>query len=55
VSASAVAVSWTGWLHELARSPVNLPEVLTNAPLFTDNHFVVTGALFNLPAVAIVR
>jgi APA family basic amino acid/polyamine antiporter len=56
VSASAVAVSWTGYFTSLLdHIGVHLPEALTMAPLaFTDNHLVVTGALFNLPAVAIV-
>jgi APA family basic amino acid/polyamine antiporter len=56
VSASAVAVSWTGYFTSLLdHFGLHLPEVLTNAPLaFTDNHIVATGAIFNLPAVAIV-
>jgi APA family basic amino acid/polyamine antiporter len=56
VSASAVAVSWTGYFTSLlGEFGIHLPDALTNAPLaFTDNHLVVTGALFNLPAVAIV-
>ena len=56
VSASAVAVSWTGYFTSLLDEfGLHLPEVLTNAPLaFTDNHVVVTGALINLPAVLIV-
>ena len=56
VSASAVAVSWTGYFTSLLdHFGMHLPDALTNAPLaFTDNHLVATGALFNLPAVAIV-
>ncbi|MEO8459317.1 MAG: amino acid permease, partial [Dokdonella sp.] len=56
VSASAVAVSWTGYFTSLLdHFGIHLPAALTNAPLaFTDNHLVTTGALFNLPAVAIV-
>lgn len=56
VSASAVAVSWTGYFTSLLEHfGIVLPAALTNAPLaFTDNHLVTTGALFNLPAVAIV-
>ena len=56
VSASAVAVSWTGYFTSLLdHFGIHLPPSLTNAPLaFTDNHLVATGALFNLPAVAIV-
>ena len=53
VSASAVAVSWTGYFTSLLdHIGMHLPDALTNAPLaFTDDHLVVTGALFNLPAV----
>jgi APA family basic amino acid/polyamine antiporter len=56
VSASAVAVSWTGYFTSLLEHMgLNLPAALTNAPLaFTDGKLVTTGALFNLPAVAIV-
>jgi APA family basic amino acid/polyamine antiporter len=56
VSASAVAVSWTGYFTSLLdHLGIHLPEALTNAPLaFTDNHLVATGAIMNLPAVAIV-
>jgi len=56
VSASAVAVSWTGYFTSLLdHFGVHLPSALTNAPLaFTDNRLVMTGAWFNLPAVAIV-
>jgi APA family basic amino acid/polyamine antiporter len=67
VSASAVAVSWTGYFLSLLDDistqltkwgmPVNLhiPDVLTNAPLALKNgHIISTGALFNLPAVVIV-
>jgi len=56
VSASAVAVSWTGYFVSLLdHVGIHLPTVLTNAPLaYTDGHLVTTGALFNLPAVAIV-
>ncbi|MGH8172479.1 MAG: amino acid permease, partial [Rhodanobacteraceae bacterium] len=56
VSASAVAVSWTGYFTSLLdHMGVHLPAALTNAPLaFKDNRLVPTGALINLPAVAIV-
>jgi APA family basic amino acid/polyamine antiporter len=56
VSASAVAVSWTGYFVSLLdHVGLHLPTVLTNAPLaYTDGHLVTTGALFNLPAVGIV-
>lgn len=56
VSASAVAVSWTGYFKSLlAHIGVHLPDVLTSAPIaFVDKHLVITGALFNLPAVILV-
>lgn len=63
VSASAVAVSWTGYLLSLLEHigtafnmDLSLPAALTNAPLaFTPEHeLITTGALFNLPAVALV-
>jgi len=56
VSASAVAVSWTGYFVSLLdHVGIHLPAVLTNAPLaYQGGHLVATGALFNLPAVAIV-
>jgi APA family basic amino acid/polyamine antiporter len=56
VSASAVAVSWTGYFKSfLAHIGVHLPDALTHAPIaFVDKHLVVTGALFNLPAVVLV-
>lgn len=63
VSASAVAVSWTGYFLSLLahigqtfNMDLSLPEALTNAPLaFTADHqLVATGALFNLPAVALI-
>jgi len=56
VSASAVAVSWTGYFVSLLdHVGIHLPTVLTNAPLaYIDGHLVTTGALFNLPAVGIV-
>ncbi|HEX8777308.1 MAG TPA: amino acid permease [Rhodanobacter sp.] len=55
VSASAVAVSWTGYFTSLLDNMgLHLPAVLTNAPLaYQDGHLVATGALFNFPAVAI--
>jgi APA family basic amino acid/polyamine antiporter len=56
VSASAVAVSWTGYFVSLLdHLGIHLPAALTNAPLaYQGGHLVATGALFNLPAVAIV-
>jgi APA family basic amino acid/polyamine antiporter len=56
VSASAVAVSWTGYFVSLLdHIGIHLPAALTTAPLaYQGGHLVSTGALFNLPAVAIV-
>jgi len=56
VSASAVAVSWTGYFTSLLdHFNIHLPAILTNSPFaYTDKHIVATGALFNLPAVVIV-
>src|SRR3954466_7537814 len=55
VSASAVAVSWTGYFVSLLdHVGIHIPPALTNAPLdYVDGHLVATGALFNLPAVGI--
>ena len=56
ISASAVAASWTGYFTSLLdHMGLHLPVALTEAPLaFTNGELVVTGHLFNLPAVAIV-
>src|SRR3569833_133476 len=57
MSASAVAVSWSGYVVNLLESMhVHLPAALVNAPVMQDanQHLVVTGALINLPAVLIV-
>ncbi|KZC18407.1 MULTISPECIES: amino acid permease [unclassified Rhodanobacter] len=63
VSASAVAVSWTGYFLSLLdhvghafNMDLSLPTALTRAPLaFTaDHHLVATGALLNLPAVVLI-
>jgi APA family basic amino acid/polyamine antiporter len=55
VSASAVAVSWTGYFVSLLdHVGIHIPPALTNAPVdWVDGHVVLTGALFNLPAVGI--
>lgn len=57
VSASTVAVGWSGYFGGLMKDfglPA-LPEALSSAPVaFQDGAFVFTGALINLPAVAIV-
>lgn len=53
ISASAVATSWTGYFVSLLEHlGIHLPDVLTNAPL--DGKLNATGAIMNLPAVAIV-
>jgi APA family basic amino acid/polyamine antiporter len=57
ISASAVAVSWSGYvMNLLGEAGIHLPMLLTNAPLMQDpqQHLVATGALINLPAVLIV-
>ena len=53
VSASAVAVSWTGYfLSLLDQFGIHLPAALVNAPL--DGSLQPTGAIANLPAAGIV-
>jgi len=53
VSASAVAVSWTGYfLSLLQHFDITLPRELVSAPL--DGQLNRTGAIANLPAAAIV-
>jgi APA family basic amino acid/polyamine antiporter len=53
VSASAVAVSWTGYfLSLLDHFGIHLPAALVNAPL--DGQLKPTGAIMNVPAAAIV-
>jgi len=56
VSASAVAVSWTGYFTSLLDDfGLHLPHAFTNAPFaYTDNALVATGDFINLPAVVIV-
>jgi len=57
ISASAVAVSWSGYVINLLESAnMHLPALLVNAPLVQDStgHLAITGALINLPAVLIV-
>ena len=56
VSASAVAVSWTGYFTSLLDDfGLHLPHKFTNAPFaYTDNALVATGDFINLPAVIIV-
>ena len=57
ISASAVAVSWSGYvLNLLAEANIHLPTALTNAPFAQGDHdqLVTTGAIVNLPAVLII-
>ena len=56
VSASAVAVSWTGYLLSLLDSMgLHLPASLVDAPLaFKGGELVATGAIMNVPAVLLV-
>ena len=57
MSASAVAVSWSGYVvNLLADIGVHLPDALTNAPLgkVADGSLAPTGAVLNIPAVLIV-
>jgi len=57
ISASAVAVSWSGYVVSLlADAHIHLPAALVNAPLGLDahDHIVATGAIINVPAVLII-
>jgi APA family basic amino acid/polyamine antiporter len=56
VSASAVAVSWTGYFRSLVEHMgFHLSPALISAPIaFQNGHLITTGALFNLPAVVLV-
>lgn len=57
ISASAVAVSWSGYVVNLLGSAhIQLPALLVNAPFEqqADGHLEMTGAICNLPAVLIV-
>src|SRR5580693_5148453 len=57
ISASAVAVSWSGYVVSLlGDAHIHLPAHLVNAPLGLDahDHLVATGAIVNVPAVLIV-
>ena len=61
-AAATVAVGWSGYFSGLVESighalgmPLSLPAALTSAPLnIVDGQPVLTGAIINLPAVAIV-
>ena len=53
LSASAVAVSWSGYVSNLLSGwGIHLPSVLINSPI--DAHGKMTGAIINLPAILIV-
>jgi basic amino acid/polyamine antiporter, APA family len=57
ISASAVAVSWSGYVvNLLADAHIHLPAILVNAPLqeSATGHLVATGAIINVPAVLII-
>jgi APA family basic amino acid/polyamine antiporter len=57
ISASAVAVSWSGYLGSfLNQFGIVLPTALSSAPLALDaaKELVWTGALFNVPAAALI-
>ncbi len=57
MSASAVAVSWSGYVvNLLADAHVHLPAALVNAPFGADaaGHLVATGAWMNVPAMLII-
>jgi APA family basic amino acid/polyamine antiporter len=57
MSASAVAVSWSGYVvNILGDWGIHLPAALVNAPLGQgpDNLLRTTGAFINLPAVAVI-
>ena len=57
VAASTVAVGWSGYASDAAqRLGFAFPHVVSNAPIVLDKarHFAFSGALINLPAVAIV-
>lgn len=57
ISASAVAVSWSGYvMNVLNHWGITLPEQLINAPFAKgeSGHLVTTGAIINMPAVLII-
>ena len=57
LSASAVAVSWSGYVTNLlADAGVHLPAALTGAPIGKgpDGGLVATGAVVNVPAVLVI-
>ena len=57
MSASAVAVSWSGYvIHLLSDAHIHLPAALINAPFGVDaaGHLKATGAWVNVPAILII-
>jgi basic amino acid/polyamine antiporter, APA family len=57
LSASAVAVSWSGYVTNLLGDVgIHLPQQLINAPLAKSpgGHLVMTGAIINVPALLII-
>lgn len=56
VSASAVAVSWTGYFMSLVHHVgLDIPDALTHAPIALEHgHLILTGAIMDLPAVVLV-
>jgi basic amino acid/polyamine antiporter, APA family len=59
VGAAAVSVSWSGYLCEFVKNVTgyDLPAAWTHAPVIWDKttqHFQLTGAIVNLPAIFIV-
>ncbi|MGH8218697.1 MAG: amino acid permease [Steroidobacteraceae bacterium] len=57
MSASAVAVSWSGYVvNLLSDAHIHLPAALVNAPFGADaaGHLVATGAWVNVPAMLII-
>jgi APA family basic amino acid/polyamine antiporter len=58
VSGSAVAVSWSEYFHKLLQlGGLHLPRSISMAPIMWDeslNRYVLSGALFDLPAVLVV-
>jgi APA family basic amino acid/polyamine antiporter len=57
-AASTVSVGWSGYFTAFIRDQlgINIPAALTSAPLRSTGglHFETTGAIINLPAVALV-
>lgn len=57
VAGSTIAVGWSGYFtNALSSMGVTIPAALSSAPfgLDADNHFMMSGAIVNVPAVVIV-